>query len=307
MATKGRWMVEPASRRTRCIVRNFSEHDEIGAVIASTSRAARSSTSGAERWTRRVGAHTTRHAAAGVLVDKGATASCVTPVAARSDDLDTPSRRTGLSSQQWQESIPVRWLVSHKAGLRPSTSNWLATRSSRGTHRRSPRSAGALWEPGSAHGYHALTFGWVLGELIRRVDGRGLGQFFARRSAGPLGLEFWIGLPESQEHRRRARPLAACCPTAARSRLSSKSCFDQFVRPDSLLRRALTLNGVFDIPDGTRVRAPAEIGAANGITNARLAVRMYAGSSASCRHARRGRCSECADRASGQRRRRNDR
>ena len=58
-----------------------------------------------------------------------------------------------------------------------------------------------LWEPGSTHGYHALTYGWLAGELVRRVDGRTIGQYFADEVAGPLGLDFWIGLPESEEAR----------------------------------------------------------------------------------------------------------
>ena len=59
----------------------------------------------------------------------------------------------------------------------------------------------ALWEPGTSHGYHALTFGWLAGELIRRVDGRGVGQFIQEEIAGPLGVEIYVGLPEAFEHR----------------------------------------------------------------------------------------------------------
>ena len=58
-----------------------------------------------------------------------------------------------------------------------------------------------MWEPGTAHGYHAVTYGWLAGELVRRVDGRTLGTYFADEIAGPLGLDFWIGLPESEEPR----------------------------------------------------------------------------------------------------------
>ena len=56
-----------------------------------------------------------------------------------------------------------------------------------------------LWAPGEAHGYHALTYGWLVGEIVRRVDGRRIGQFFADEVAAPLGIDFWIGLPESEE------------------------------------------------------------------------------------------------------------
>src|SRR6185503_2011793 len=54
---------------------------------------------------------------------------------------------------------------------------------------------------GSGICYHAVTFGWLCGELIRRVDGRSVGRFLAEEIAAPLGLEVWIGLPESEERR----------------------------------------------------------------------------------------------------------
>jgi CubicO group peptidase (beta-lactamase class C family) len=55
------------------------------------------------------------------------------------------------------------------------------------------------WEPGTAHGYHPLTFGWLVGEVIRRVDGRTVGTMLAEEVAGPLGLDLWIGLPPERE------------------------------------------------------------------------------------------------------------
>src|SRR5690554_1888368 len=58
-----------------------------------------------------------------------------------------------------------------------------------------------FWEPGTRNGYHALTFGFTVGEVVRRVSGKSLGTFFRDEVAAPLGLDFWIGLPEEQEHR----------------------------------------------------------------------------------------------------------
>src|SRR5207244_10328757 len=57
------------------------------------------------------------------------------------------------------------------------------------------------WLPGSAHGYHGLTYGWLVGELVRRVTGHSLGSWFATEVAAPLNLDFWIGLPESEQPR----------------------------------------------------------------------------------------------------------
>jgi CubicO group peptidase (beta-lactamase class C family) len=57
------------------------------------------------------------------------------------------------------------------------------------------------WEPGTASGYHALTYGHLIGEVIRRITGRRLGEFFAAQIAGPLGADFQIGLSPSEFHR----------------------------------------------------------------------------------------------------------
>jgi CubicO group peptidase (beta-lactamase class C family) len=57
-----------------------------------------------------------------------------------------------------------------------------------------------LWEPGSRCVYHALSFGHLAGEPLRRVDGRGVGQFIGEEIAGPLGVRFFVGLPEEQDY-----------------------------------------------------------------------------------------------------------
>ena len=57
------------------------------------------------------------------------------------------------------------------------------------------------WEPGTAHGYHARTYGWIVGELIRRVSGRMPGRYFREEIADPHELDFWIGLPPEQDSR----------------------------------------------------------------------------------------------------------
>ena len=51
------------------------------------------------------------------------------------------------------------------------------------------------WDPGSTHGYHAVTYGYLVGEVVRRITGKSLGTFFHDEFAVPLDLEFWIGLP----------------------------------------------------------------------------------------------------------------
>ncbi|GAA2026972.1 serine hydrolase domain-containing protein [Nocardiopsis rhodophaea] len=53
-----------------------------------------------------------------------------------------------------------------------------------------------VWEPGTAHGYHSLTYGWLAGEITRRLDGRTVGRYVADEIAGPLGLDLWVGAPD---------------------------------------------------------------------------------------------------------------
>ena len=68
-----------------------------------------------------------------------------------------------------------------------------------------------IWAPGTRHGYHALTYGWLAGELVRRVDGRTIGQYFAEEVAGPLGSTSRSACPSRRSHvsrasKRRRRP-----------------------------------------------------------------------------------------------------
>ena len=58
-----------------------------------------------------------------------------------------------------------------------------------------------MWTPGEGMGYHAITYGWLVGEVIRRIDGRTCGEFVRDEVAGPLGVDFYIGLPESEDSR----------------------------------------------------------------------------------------------------------
>ena len=66
-----------------------------------------------------------------------------------------------------------------------------------------------LWEPGTDHGYHALTYGWIVGELLRRVTGIRPGELLAKEASDPLELDLWFGLPEDEESRVSHRPCRA--------------------------------------------------------------------------------------------------
>ena len=101
-----------------------------------------------------------------------------------------------------KEHVEVRHLMGHTAGL----SGWTEPMTIEDLY--DWEKATSLlaaqepwWEPGTASGYHAVTQGYLVGEVVRRVSGQSLGQFFASELAGPLGADFHIGLPADQHHR----------------------------------------------------------------------------------------------------------
>lgn len=175
-----------------------------------------------------------------------------------------------------KESATVAQLLSHQCGLftvdgaitleealdwNTITSRLAATK---------PR-----WPIGSTHGYHALTYGWLAGEVLRRADGRMPGRFLAEEIAGPLGLDMHIGLPERLES--RVSPLTAQPSSGEPVDPAVAEMMAKFMGPDSNGGQALSLNGAFGegVFNKREVHA-AEIPAANGITNAVSLARMYA-------------------------------
>jgi CubicO group peptidase (beta-lactamase class C family) len=125
----------------------------------------------------------------------------------------------------------------------------------------------------STHGYHAITFGWLAGELVRRVSGKSIGQFVRDEIAAPLDAEFHIGLPEELEPRvarLMAHPIPKFTPEVAKLMMERSA-------PGTKGAEALGLNGafgngVFNKPEVHRAMIPG----ANGIGNARSLARIYA-------------------------------
>jgi len=127
--------------------------------------------------------------------------------------------------------------------------------------------------PGTRNGYHGFTFGWTVGEMVRRASGKSLGALFQDEIAKPLGLDFWIGLPEAIEPRvapmipyiyKVAEAKTPFMVDLAKNRESPASLFFFNVG-------AWRTGGA-----NSREGHAAEIGAANGITNARGLAGMYA-------------------------------
>ncbi len=128
----------------------------------------------------------------------------------------------------------------------------------------------AFWEPGTRQGYHGLTYAWTVGNLVRLAAGMPLGALFAEQVAGPLELDFHIGLPDSEE--RRVAPMIP--PTTSEVNFASKFFRMATQQPGSLPN--LFLNNQGNANFNSRAVHAAEIGSANGITNGRGLAGMYA-------------------------------
>lgn len=129
-----------------------------------------------------------------------------------------------------------------------------------------------FWEPGSRTAYHPLTGGFILAEVVRRVDGRSLGRFFAEEIAKPLGLDFWIGLPDEIEP--RVAPMLGYRPPKG----TPQTRFTTAVREEGTLQNLFFFNHGDWQARGMNTPAgrAAEIGAASGITNAESLAALYA-------------------------------
>ena len=105
-------------------------------------------------------------------------------------------------AQGGKEELPVRYLLSHTAGL-PGFDKHISTKALYDWDRIVNLLAAQKpwWEPGTKSGYHAVTFGYLLGELVRRITGKTLGTFFRDEVAIPLKADFFIGLPEEHDFR----------------------------------------------------------------------------------------------------------
>ncbi|MBT3701699.1 MAG: beta-lactamase family protein [Alphaproteobacteria bacterium] len=125
------------------------------------------------------------------------------------------------------------------------------------------------WTPGEKNGYHMISFGWTVGELVRRVSGKSLGQFFQDEIAGPLDLDFWIGLPEGIED--RVAPVIPFVPGPDFQ--PTAFVLEVMSNPASISHLALLNNGRFNA--NTREAHAAEIGGAGGIANARSLAKMF--------------------------------
>src|SRR5947208_808098 len=142
-------------------------------------------------------------------------------------------------SQAGKIDVTIAQLVSHSAGLCALDENAEVTDYPaviRALEKQTP-----LWRPGSAHGYHARTFGFLIDELVRRVAGTSISKYWRTIFAEPLALDFWIGLPE-ELNSRCATIYPATVGTLAepKNRPSGSDFYRDLATPGTLQRRTFT-------------------------------------------------------------------
>jgi CubicO group peptidase (beta-lactamase class C family) len=179
--------------------------------------------------------------------------------------------------QNGKEAVTVRQLLAHEAGLVVLDEELTVARM-----RNLDDVAGLLarqkpaWPPGTRHGYHLMSLGLYMQELIRHVDpnGRTLGTFFHEEIARPLDLEFYIGLPSDVQNERLAKVKTL---SAGRALLGLRKTPLRMIlkglQPRSMLRGAFLLS---DLDWNDRGMLEVELPAGNGVGTARAMARAYA-------------------------------
>jgi CubicO group peptidase (beta-lactamase class C family) len=216
---------------------------------------------------------------------KGVTAICAHLLAQRGElDLDAPASNYWPEFKaEGKENIPVRQLLSHRSGLPvvdvdltpEQVCAWDPVVDALAAQK-------PIWEPNTKHGYHALTYGWLVGEIIKRVSGKSVGAFFRSEIGDALGLDLWIGLPESEESRVAPLVLLEVMTGEQMSEDVLKSLPEEmqkmitaFTDPNSITQRALNVAKP-SLDFNSREVHAAEIPAANGISTARSLAKLYA-------------------------------
>lgn len=189
-------------------------------------------------------------------------------------DLDAPVATYWPEfAQGGKDKLPVRMLLNHQAGLPavraplPDDAPFVWDQMVAALAAEKP-----WWIPGTRHGYHAFTFGWLVGEVIRRISGVTPGTYFRQEIAEPLGLDCHIGLDTKQDS--RVAPLLAAPPPKP-GEVSPMAAL--LADPESIAAKAIA-NPPSLIPPvavNTRRWRGAEIPAANGHTNARALAGLY--------------------------------
>jgi CubicO group peptidase (beta-lactamase class C family) len=213
---------------------------------------------------------------------KGAVAICAHMLVQRGLlDVDAPVTKYWPEfGQAGKEKMPVSDLLAHRSGLSSfEPDSGVGVRELLDWNRCTTTLAAMkpLWEPGKAAMYHAVTYGYLVGEVIRRVSGQMPGVFFAENVAKPLGLRFWIGLPEAEED--NVAPHFSSRPAMTLEQW--KMVLDGFGLDTNSRLAAGMMHMLINTDEAiqmvnTREGHAAEIPAANGIGDAASLAKMYA-------------------------------
>lgn len=211
---------------------------------------------------------------------KGAVAACANLLIGRGLlDLESPVTRYWPEfGARGKASLTVNDLLEHRSGvLAPDSVLSVEQVSDWNTVTAALADATPVWEPGTTYGYHAQSFGWLVGELVHRVDGRGFAEFLATEVAEPSGAEILLGLPDSESGRLLDVEPVGTQPSPG-SDTDDEMNLSQFVGPHT--DAAATLGGAlpadaFAVPGDPHLRRLA-IAASNGYSNARGLSRLYA-------------------------------
>ncbi|MGA2408975.1 MAG: serine hydrolase domain-containing protein [Candidatus Binataceae bacterium] len=268
---------EPRFARVKeAFAENFEKRNEYGAAVAVTV----AGKPVLDLWAGHADKARTRPWTRDTLVNvfsttKGLTAICAHRLADQGKlDFDAPVAHYWPEfAQKGKEQIPVRYLLNHQAGL-PAIRHQLAEDAAYDWHTMTTALAAEKpwWEPGSKHGYHALTYGWLVGEVIRRITDKSAGSYFRDEIAGPLGLDCHIGL-DPRDDERCGQMIQSPPPPPGQMNIFEYA----MQHPESVTARtfnnpptALKLSAV-----NARAWRGAEIPAANGHTTARALARLY--------------------------------
>ena len=277
MAVKIEGTCDPKFNRVKdAFAENFEKRGEVGAAAA----VMLDGKSVVDIWAGHADKEKTRPWARDTLVNvysttKGVTAICAHRLADKGLlDIDAPVAKYWPEfAQAGKDKLPVRYLLSHKAGLaavRKTLDEDALFKWDKMTTALAEQEP--WWEPGTKHGYHALTFGYLVGEVIRRITGKTPGTYLRDELAGPLGLDLHIGL-DAKNDARTGDMIPMPPPAPGEPNLfaeimkdTESVTFKAFMNPPGGMRPGLV---------NTREWRAAEIPAANGHTTARSLAKLY--------------------------------
>jgi CubicO group peptidase (beta-lactamase class C family) len=250
---------------------NFARHGEVGAAVAVTVDGKLV----VDLWAGHADAVRTRPWTRDTIVNVASTTKGLTAICAHRLvdhgllDLEAPVATYWAEfAQAGKAAIPVHFLLSHRAGL-PAIDAPLPTEALYDWNRMTSALAAQKpwWEPGTQHGYHVFTFGWLVGEVVRRITGKSLGRCWREEVAEPLGIDCHIGL--AAEHDSRVAEFIPIPP--------GQPDFEQELLKNAgpMVQKAMN-NPPHTVADmNTRAWRGAEIPAGNAHTTARALARVY--------------------------------